>query len=326
MHFLSSSLFIVVVIILLMLNPACPVIGKQTPAQSTMPAIKDQYVVADGLKLHYVSAGVGQPVVLLHGNDGTLQDFTMSIFNNLSTKYRTIAFDRPGHGGSQTLWHKMLTPQKQARILHSALNSLGVVHPLLVAHSWSGAVALSYALQFPKDLSGLVLLGSVAYETKQTDPNPIYYVVHVPFVGSVAAFTFMITGRSGIEKQLEEAFSPDIAPSPYVHSFLASMFRVSQIKAAARDELTLNPALRKISPHYADIRGPVVIVTGDHDKTVPPEKQSYPLHEAILQSKLIVVRNAGHELQFTSPLEVMSAIDLALAPLVKACIPAQVQQ
>jgi len=319
-------MLIVFVIVLLMLNTACPAVGKQPPAPSKTLAIKDQYVVADGLKLHFVASGSGQPVVLLHGNDGTLQDFTMSIFNNLSTKYRTIAFDRPGHGGSETLWYKSLTPQQQARILHSALNKLGVVHPLLVAHSWSGAVALSYALQFPQDLSGLVLLGSVAYETKQTDPNPICYVVRVPFVRSVAAIAFIITGKNEIKRQLDEAFSPDAAPQPYVQSFLASLFRLSQIKAAACDELTLNPALRKMSPRYIDIHMPVVIVTGDHDKSVPPEKHSYRLHEAITQSKLIVVRNAGHELQFTRPREVMSAIDLVLAPPLKACIPAQAQQ
>jgi pimeloyl-ACP methyl ester carboxylesterase len=300
--------------------------AKQTSASSTMPVIKDQYVIAVGLKLHYVVSGVGQPVVLLHGNDGTLQDFTMSIFNNLSTKYQTIAFDRPGHGSSETAWYKMLPPQKQASILHSALNKLGIIHPLLVAHSWSGALALSYALEFPQDLSGLVLLGSVAYQTEQTDPKLIYYVAEVPLIRSVAAFVFMITGKSEIKRQLEVAFLPDSAPQPYVQSFLASLFRLSQIKAAACDVLTLNPALKKISSRYSNIHMPVVIVTGDNDKTLSPEKHSYPLHKAIAQSKLIVVRNAGHELQFTHPDEVMSAIDLALAPPLKACIPGQVQQ
>lgn len=313
-------MLIVVILALLMFSPACPALGKQTKISSTITAIKDQYIIADGVRLHYVCAGTGQPVVLLHGNDGTLKDFTMSIFNNLSAKYQTIAFDRPGHGRSKIFLHRMLTPEQQAQILHSALNQLGVSHPLLVAHSWGGAVALSYALQFPQDVSGLVLLSSVAYATKEEDPKPIYYLARVPVVSSLVALTFMITGRREVREELEEAFLPDTTPQPYEKSFLASMFRVSEIKAAASDELSLNPALREMSPHYADIHVPVVIVAGDHDKTVPPAKHSFRLHEAIPQSKLIVLNNAGHELQFTRPKEVSSAIDLALKPLLKASV------
>jgi len=41
---------------------------------SNIPAQRDLYIVVEGSKLHYVEAGSGQAVVLLHGNDGTLQD------------------------------------------------------------------------------------------------------------------------------------------------------------------------------------------------------------------------------------------------------------
>lgn len=293
--------------------------GKNTECSVPGTAIEDRFVVVDGLKLHYVVAGAGQPVILLHGNDGTLQDFTLSIFDNLSAKYRTLAFDRPGHGSSESPRSQSLTPQEQAQLLHSALKSLGIVHPLLVAHSWSGALALSYALQYSSDLSGLVLLSGVAYESREENPKPIYYIVRLPIVGSIVAFSFMLVGKRDITKQLKEAFWPDLAPKIYVKKFLASMFRMSEIKAAVRDELTLNPALREMSPRYPDIHIPVVIVAGDHDKTVPPEKHSYRLHEAISQSKLIVVPNAGHELQFTRPFEVIGAIDAAAASQLKAC-------
>jgi pimeloyl-ACP methyl ester carboxylesterase len=318
-------MLIVIAIVLLMLNIAYPAMGKQSTELPMIATVKDQYVIADGLKLHYVIDGVGQPVVLLHGNDGTLEDFTMSIFSDLAAKYQTIAFDRPGHGSSETLRNKLLTPQTQARILHSALNKLGIVHPLLVAHSWGGAVALSYALQFPDDISGLVLLSSVAYETKLLAAKPVYYLVRVPVVDTVMACIFMITCKREIERELDNAFSPDKAPKNYVHKFLSSLFRLSQVKAAARDELTLNPALKQMSSHYSEIHVPVIIVAGDCDKTVPPQKQSYPLHEAITQSKLIVLHNAGHELQFTRPHDVISAIDLSLQPVVKSSMSSQIQ-
>src|ERR1700679_625207 len=84
---------------------------------------KDQYVTSNGLKLHYVEEGAGQTIVLLHGNEGTLEDFTLSVFDKLATKYQTLAFDRPGHGGSQTS-KQLASPEVQARILHDALVKL----------------------------------------------------------------------------------------------------------------------------------------------------------------------------------------------------------
>lgn len=206
----------------------------------------------------------------------------------------------------------MATPSEQARILHEALEKLKIGHPLLVAHSWSGALALSYALQFPNDLCGIVMISGMAYETKSGAAKPAYYAVKVPLVGTAAAHVYKLAGRADAQKQLKQAFSPDPAPQPYVDRFLLSMFRISQLKAAARDEITLNRALKKMSPSYGKISVPVIILCGELDKTVAPAKHSYPLHEAIPHSHLIVVKNAGHELQFTRPQEVMKAIDLAV--------------
>jgi pimeloyl-ACP methyl ester carboxylesterase len=283
----------------------------------------DHFVLAERARLHYVESGSGRPVVLLHGNDGTLQDFTMSIFDKVAAKYHTIAFDRPGHGLSENPIHTVATPEYQARMLHSALEELGITNPLLVAHSWSGSLALSYALQFPQDLSGLVLIGGMAYETKAGSAKPIYYLAQVPVVGTILGTIYKKVGKHGIAQELAQAFSPDKAPQPYVQRFLTSMFRLSQLKAAARDEVCLNPALRKMSPQYKTIKVPLVILTGAADHIVSPQDHSYRLHETIPSSKLIVLANAGHELQFTRGENVLKAIDLAaqMAPYTAPAAP-----
>lgn len=277
----------------------------------TLPksAVDGHFVVAESVRLHYVEAGSGRPVVFLHGNDGTLQDFTMSMFNKAAAKYHTLAFDRPGHGESESIGHQSTTPETQARIIHKALDKLLVDRPILVAHSWSGSLALSYTLQFPNDLSAVVLLGPSAYENGK--PPRICYLSRIPVLGTVLSYTSGLFAKHWVKTQLEDAFSPDPAPKAYVKKFLSSMFRTSQIKAAASDELSLNDTLRRISQDYGKIKVPVVIVTGNKDKIVPPQLNSYPLHKAIAHSRLMIIPNAGHELQFTRPDEVMNAIAMA---------------
>ena len=269
----------------------------------------DKFITVDGAKLHYVEAGSGQAVILLHGNDGTLQDFTMSAFDLIASKYHALAFDRPGHGASGNPSHGVATPQVQAALLHKALKELNITHPIIVAHSWSGSMGLSYALQFPDDLSALVMDAGMAYDTKQGAARPSYYAVKAPVIGTVLAFVYKYVGYNDVKKQLETAFYPEPAPKEYVDKFCQQLFRMSQLKAAARDEVTLNASLKKMKSQYHSLNLPVVIICGDEDKLVTPSLHSYPLHEELPKSKLIVVKHAGHELSFTHPKAVLGAID-----------------
>jgi hypothetical protein len=60
-----------------------------------------RFIVVDGVRLHYVERGKGEPLVLLHGNGSMIQDFDSSGLLDAAAKtYRVIAFDRPGFGYS----------------------------------------------------------------------------------------------------------------------------------------------------------------------------------------------------------------------------------
>src|SRR5205823_13253050 len=79
--------------------------------------------------------------------------------------YCAFAFDRPGHGHSDRPNHRDITVEVQAQMLHAALKELNVEMPIVVGHSWGGSLALAYALAFPKELAGAVLLAPAAFES-----------------------------------------------------------------------------------------------------------------------------------------------------------------
>jgi alpha-beta hydrolase superfamily lysophospholipase len=61
-----------------------------------------RFVTVDGVRLHYIEKGEGSPVVLLHGNVVTAEDFdTSGVLDLLARRHRVIAFDRPGFGYSE---------------------------------------------------------------------------------------------------------------------------------------------------------------------------------------------------------------------------------
>jgi alpha-beta hydrolase superfamily lysophospholipase len=96
-----------------------------------------KFLEVGGLRLHYLEHGKGEPLVLLHGNAGMIQDFASSgLIDQAAQKYRVIVFDRPGFGYSErprgTLW----TQAAQADLIHAALSQMGIRHATVLGHSW----------------------------------------------------------------------------------------------------------------------------------------------------------------------------------------------
>jgi pimeloyl-ACP methyl ester carboxylesterase len=160
----------------------------------------------------------------------------------------------------------------------------------------------------------MVIIGGIAFNTKALKPKFTYFMADLPVIGSLVADVYKLTARQKFEKRLDQAFAPQIAPEQYKRQFMNSLMRISQLKAAARDEITIHKSVERMHSQYGSIKVPVVIMTGDLDQIVSPSEQSFRLHEAIPQSTLIVIQHDGHELQFAHPDKVMEAIDSVCGP------------
>lgn len=276
-------------------------------AEAAFPPIGN-FVTVEGTRLHYRCEGSGKAVVLLHGNPGFIQDFMPEVFNRIAPAYRTCAFDRPGHGYSDRPRHVAVTPIEQARLLRSALQQLGIKSPILVGYSWGSAVVLTYALKYPTELSGLVLLGGLAFRRDRLNPL-LEILAEIPVIGEVLrAILPVVLGRQLVQQNLMKAFAPDAVPADYLQIAQALWTRPSQTHALTQDNLTLNPTLTALSPGYPQIQVPVVIVTGDQDQIVNTQTNSIALQRAIPNSELIVLPNTGHAIPKTQPEIVLAAL------------------
>ena len=280
--------------------------------RAVVPAGPPQYlrqsVVVDGTSLNYVSAGSGQPVVLIHGNPGSYQDYTLAVIERLSQSYYVVAFDRPGHGYSERQDSVHTTVEVQARIIREALDKLGIKKPVLVGHSWGGSLVLAAAVAYEKDLAGIVLLAPAAYPTVSREWWSL--LPHVPLIGNLVVNRLTpFLGRAMVRKSLQEAYDPQDVQEDYVEQSLELWIQPDHIRACAYDEWTLGTSLTGLSKHYHHIEMPVVIVTGSADRLLDPEEHAYPLHRVIKNSKLVVLPGTGHQLPQTRPEAVVSAVD-----------------
>ena len=232
----------------------------------------------------------------------------MAVFTPLASRHKVIAFDRPGHGRSQRPKHGEATIEVQVQLLHDALAQLRVERPILVGHSWGAALALVYAINYPNEVAGVVVVAPAAYESH--DGSFLTGLPTVPVIGEAANYVLTpLIGPSVVRGELKKAFSPDPVPKNYLKSVLSEWTKPSKARAYALDEDVYNPSVKKFSPRYAEIVVPVSIVTGDSDLIVSEKDNAGRLHEVLPKSRLVILPKTGHQIPFTHPQSVIDEIE-----------------
>jgi len=114
----------------------------------------------DNLKINVVERGSGAvPIILIHGFTCSLSDWSSQL-SSLSTRYRCIAFDLPGHGKSPD--PQQATIETLARCINDALDNLRLDKVVLAGHSMGCRVISEMTRQSPSRVRGLVYIdGSI---------------------------------------------------------------------------------------------------------------------------------------------------------------------
>jgi pimeloyl-ACP methyl ester carboxylesterase len=277
---------------------AYTVVRNRTAAAERAHPPAGQFVVVDGVRLHYLDQGEGPVVVLLHGNATMAEDFRNSgLIGELSRDFRVIAFDRPGFGYSERPRDTLWTPDAQARVLQKALRQLGVDKHIVLGHSWGTLVALAMALAEPERVTGLLLLGGYYYPSLRLDV-PAAALPAVPLIGDLLRYTVTpLWGRLTWPLAIKSAFSPSRIAATFRRLPAWLALRPSQLRATAAEAALMVPSAASLEQRYRELTMPVAIFAGDGDKIVDPQANAVRLHAELPRSTLRLVPGAGHMLQ-----------------------------
>jgi pimeloyl-ACP methyl ester carboxylesterase len=273
-----------------------------------------------GARLHVVERGQrdGLPIVMLHGASSNLE-VMRPLTERMSQTHRVILLDRPGHGWSTRENFSDSTPQPQARMISEALEKLGVGKAIVVAHSWSGALALRIALDHPERVAGLVMLAPVAYPWPG-GVSQYNYIVTTPVIGPLLAHTLMLPlGLALADSGSRSVFAPQPMPEHFLgDSATRLLLRPREFVANAWDLVTLRAAMAEQAPRYGSIAVPITIIAGDADKTVSTHIHSQPLAKTAKDTRLIVLNGVGHMIQYAAPDLVVSEIEAMAGKLIRS--------
>jgi pimeloyl-ACP methyl ester carboxylesterase len=274
---------------------------------------KGRFLEIDGVRLHYVERGKGEPLVLLHGNGSMIQDFESSgLLDKAAKKYRVIVFDRPGYGHSRRPRGTIWSPEAQAKLIHQALETLGATPAIVLGHSWGASVAVALGLKYEDSVKALVLASGYYYPTARVDVAAASGPA-IPILGDILRYTLApLLGRIVWPGLMRKIFGPAEVPGRFTKDFPAGLaLRPSQLRASAAESALMIPDAIGMRVRYGELAMPVVIIAGELDRLIDTVRQSEQLHHDVGHSTFHSVPGSGHMVHQTAMSEVMAAIDEA---------------
>jgi len=268
-----------------------------------------QMIDVDGHPVHVEISGNGPPIVLIHGASGNLRDMTFDFAPALARDFTTIAFDRPGLGYTPALNENGDTLKEQADLLAAAVRKLGYDKVYVLGQSYGGSVALSWALEHPHMVAGLVLV-SAPSNVWPGGLGWIYRLNITPVIGPVFRLLVAAFPPWGlVDKSLEGIFSPQpVAPGFADHVGTGLTLRRATQKANAYQIAALKDELRAMVPRYADIMMPVEAIHGSADTVVPEKIHTDKLAHQIPDINVKVLTGVGHMPHHTNLSDVIAAV------------------
>jgi pimeloyl-ACP methyl ester carboxylesterase len=305
----------VILLIVPLIYPVAPLTG--TVPERELADTDSRFVEVNGVTVHYKEMGQGEPVfILLHGF-GASEYSWREVMEPLSSSGRVIAYDRPAFGLTERPMEGNWTGtnpysvQGNVELLDGLMDELGVDKAILVGNSAGGEVAAAYAIEHPERVQGLVLVDpAVGNGSRGPIPQWAVSLMASPQIRHIAPLLVRtIAGDMGNDT-IRMAWHDPSRIDPEVYEGYRKPLRANNWdKSLYEFTIAGNPV--NYSGRLANLTMPVLVVTGDDDRIVPPE-QSIQLSREIPGAELAVLKDCGHVPQEECPDQFMTSIQAFL--------------
>jgi pimeloyl-ACP methyl ester carboxylesterase len=224
----------------------------------------------------------------------------------------------PGHGYSEP-GRDPHTPRANAAAALGVIHTLGLRDVVVVGHSYGGAVALAMAMQEPRALRSIVVIGSRAHSNGPVEP--LYRLLATPYLGTGVAVTAgALIGRSRVSEGIRDSFSPneDAIPLGFIERQIPLWQQPKVATALAAERVTLNASLAEMEPGYRQLRIALDVVVGSHDRS---RDSCERLAREVPGARLVVLERTGHYVQYVHPEVVFAVIERALSSAPRVRMP-----
>jgi pimeloyl-ACP methyl ester carboxylesterase len=258
--------------------------------------VHDRRVTVDGMHTQYLEAGVGPPLLLVHGHEQSATSWRW-VIPALARTHRVLALSLPGHGETAAAVGGYAPGSDQARFVAAFLDALAIDPPLdVVGHSAGGAIALRLALADPQRIRSLTLVDSAGLGS---EVHPLLALDTLPVIGELAIMISRLPGGPWGRTTMSTAMlfaQPWRIPAEFVTEQHALARRPGQLEASTATARTLfGPAGQRqiLLEHLPSLTMPTLVIWGGCDYVVPAHHARAAV-KLLPDGRLSVFPDCGH--------------------------------
>lgn len=252
------------------------------------------------MRLHATEAGVGTPVILLHGLFGAGQNFG-TVQRRLSARFRAISLDLRNHGASPH--DPAMSYDVMAADVLETLASLQALPAALIGHSMGGKVAMRAALDAPALVSRLIV----------ADIAPLAYP---PQFRSFARAMGALRLAPGLTRPEADASLRTAVPDGVVRAFLLQNLRLGAAPCWRIGLAEIEAALPELegwaAPEASEYRGPTLFVSGARSDYIRANDRE-PIRALFPAARFATIKDAGHWVHAENPEAFVHVVESFLA-------------
>jgi pimeloyl-ACP methyl ester carboxylesterase len=252
-------------------------------------------IKANGVELHYVEKGQGEPLVLLHGALGDYRSWSAQI-EEFSKTYRVISYSRRYHyPNKNTLDSEYQGALTEAEDLAAFLRQLKLERVHLVGQSYGALTALIFAVKHPRSVRSLILSEPPAHQLIRDLPGG--EAIYQAFINALKSVT------EAFKRDDKEAMSIfngilglklDNLPLPAVEAIMQNALAVKAINVSS------DPFPKVSKKKLRRLKIPCLIMTGENTINIH-KLVDQELVRLLPNAKEQIIPNSGHAVARENP-------------------------
>lgn len=247
----------------------------------------------DGARVHYQEFGdATKPTILLiHGYTSSTYVWKTTAPLLAGNDFHIIAIDLLGFGYSEKPTSFDYSIESQARMVSRFMNVLGIGRATVIGSSYGGAVAATLALDYPERVEKLVLVNAVCNDDVKN--HPVLRLASVRGIGELLT-PFVADSKLYLRRRMKATLAPSnhhLIDNERLDNVLRPLMAADAHHSLLATSRNWHAA--RIERDAGLINQPTLIIWGEDDKIIPISN-GHKLHDSILHSRFVVLKDCGH--------------------------------
>jgi len=257
------------------------------------------FVPVGGIDTYYERYGSGPPLILVPAGASHTSTWRYNI-GALSRSHEVWILDLPGSGYTEKPATFPYTHRSYAQFVRDFMTTMGISKSVIAGHSLGGAVGLEFALDFPEQTAGLVLISSGGYShgVKLGALNPLRYPMINAALMSFGVYPAIVRGFYAYLYHDPAPFTRDAAlvtETSEINRTPNSLYAVYWMQRALNFDFAF-PDVNRIK----SVAVPTLVVWGREDR-IANVQTAERFHQDIAGSQLVVIDDVGHMVHEEKP-------------------------